>query len=382
MKSKFKALLVLICLFTAAQTPAQDNSNQTVSLTAETFIGKGYNFNFSDCSLPKRKKEIILCAVYENRILLIQNKLRYEAKRTSPNPDLNTEDIYYVSLQKIDFYEYKITKDENGYTDSLGNQKIYYWLKLQTKGHSQDIQHETKGIVNRTFNEYSINIPFQTEKQAESALDIFKIKSKETKEVVFENTKEEKKEEKKEIQKSTTITNSAAQNQFFAAIKTWNEETIRNSLTNGANINAYNEFGQTALFMVIDGSNNELSRVKFLVSNGSDVNARHEKSWTTVLCWAMYRGTIETVKYLVSNGANVNALSGMEQTCTLNSAIESKNLEAVKILVEAGAKINKVSYWSKEKRSPLKIAIDMGLNQIADYLKSKGASEVGITEIY
>ena len=175
------------------------------------------------------------------------------------------------------------------------------------------------------------------------------------------------------VQKNEPIKSADQQKAFFEAINKWDEAAILAAVKKGAQINAYNENGQSALHMVITGRKDETDKVRFLVENKANVNIRHEKSMTTALTSAIYKGNTETVKYLVSHAADVNALSGFDQTPALHAAIKSKSLDMVKIILEAGADINAISYWSKEKRSPLKIAEEMATVEISNYLKSKGA---------
>ena len=91
--------------------------------------------------------------------------------------------------------------------------------------------------------------------------------------------------------------------------------------------------------------------LKYLVSNGADVNARcHIDTWTP-LHHVVTRGldfdsvkdgfSVELVNYLVSNGADVNARCLRNGATPLHYAVDiGYNIEIIKCLVSNGADVN------------------------------------------
>ena len=112
--------------------------------------------------------------------------------------------------------------------------------------------------------------------------------------------------------------------------------------------------------------NEHLEVVKYLVSQGADVNATGDY----VLQFASENGQLEVIKYLISQGANI-------QTCD-NGAIRwsSRNgqLEVIKYLVSQGADIRAdddyAIRWSSRN----------GQLEVVKYLVSQGASTANISE--
>ncbi len=108
---------------------------------------------------------------------------------------------------------------------------------------------------------------------------------------------------------------------------------VKYLVENGANVNAKDNDGWTPLHWA--ASKNNLDMVKYLVETGkADVNAKTSYG-TTPLYWAAEKNNLDMVKYLVENGANVNAKASYGTT-PLHKATLNNNLEMVKYLVETG----------------------------------------------
>ena len=106
----------------------------------------------------------------------------------------------------------------------------------------------------------------------------------------------------------------------------------------GANVNAVNELGQSAL--MVAGFHNQLEAAKSLLKAGANVDlADHEGN--TVLMGASQEGQIPMIKLLLEEGnadSNIVAESG---DTAMSIAAKHGHLEAVKLLVEHGAKVTK-----------------------------------------
>ncbi len=111
--------------------------------------------------------------------------------------------------------------------------------------------------------------------------------------------------------------------------------------------------------LMIAAENGELIRVRALLQEGVDVNAR-SKSGHTALMLAAYAGHLEVVKALLNAGADTNTrayTSHGGEFLTLMSAMDRRNKDWLKILnamIAAGAEVNPKEVFSS---SPLMYAI-------------------------
>ncbi|KAF2820161.1 ankyrin, partial [Ophiobolus disseminans] len=76
-------------------------------------------------------------------------------------------------------------------------------------------------------------------------------------------------------------------------------------LAAGANVNAINDRGRTALMCVSESRKASSEIIPVLVSNGADVN-HVDKSGETALSLIAHFRWIETVDFLLSNGADID----------------------------------------------------------------------------
>lgn len=119
-----------------------------------------------------------------------------------------------------------------------------------------------------------------------------------------------------------------------------------------------------------------INTVKRLVALGFDVNTPSSPRGRPPegpIFSAVNSGNAEVVRWLLEQGARsefvVNDVAGKSRNFALGSAIMDGRLDLVKLLVEYGADVN-VLY---AKRTPLIDAQRMGHEEIAEYLRSKGA---------
>ena len=163
--------------------------------------------------------------------------------------------------------------------------------------------------------------------------------------------------------------------ELLEAVKKGNLEIVKYLVGIGADVNAEDNDGWTALMSGASGGN--LNVVKYFIEKGADVNAKG--GWNiTALMGGAWNDNLEIVKYLIGIGADVNA-KNYEGWTALMSGVCRGNLEIVKYLIEAGADVNaKTNYgWTA-----LMYAEDCNHTEVADYLKNNENEFKKIIEKY
>ncbi|MBG91170.1 MAG: hypothetical protein CL521_05075 [Actinobacteria bacterium] len=170
-------------------------------------------------------------------------------------------------------------------------------------------------------------------------------------------------------------------------------------IANGADVNARDDKGLTALYHAVIGRHTKVLRV--LVDAGADVNAQdkmgreglslaaargfkeviellirkkvdmyaQDKYGNTALMCAAVNGQIDIVKVLIENGADVNAKGGYGMT-PLDLAVEKGNADVVNKICEYGADVNA---QDETGRAVLNRAIFNGHVKVAKMLIANGA---------
>ncbi len=119
------------------------------------------------------------------------------------------------------------------------------------------------------------------------------------------------------------------------------------------------------LFQAIAQRN--LQRVKQLISQGADVNAREPNGIRfSVLCQAV-GGPLEMVQVLVDAGAEINTPRG-EGFSPLGMAASIRRVDVADFLIQHGADVNLMS-----DRTPLMLAAESGALDVAERLLAAGA---------
>lgn len=131
---------------------------------------------------------------------------------------------------------------------------------------------------------------------------------------------------------------------ILEAAENGNVEKIKLLLENGADVNAKDDKGWTPLMMASRHSNtsSNIETVNLLLQNGADVNAKQNTGWTPLMLASRYSNTdsnIQTVKLLLQNGADVN-LKNNDGWTPLKLASKNSNTETVKLLLENDANVN------------------------------------------
>lgn len=150
-------------------------------------------------------------------------------------------------------------------------------------------------------------------------------------------------------------------------------------IVRGANVNATNVYGRTALMEVAGNGNVEF--MSLLLSAGADVNIQ-TRVGGTALHEAALNGHIETVRMLLTKGAKPNAPNGLGQTPLMlacNCAGPRKTCpwrpDIVRLLIAEGADVN-----VKDTHGDTALRWVMGgtkteREEIKQLLKNAGATE-------
>ncbi|MDD5454971.1 MAG: ankyrin repeat domain-containing protein [Candidatus Ratteibacteria bacterium] len=107
--------------------------------------------------------------------------------------------------------------------------------------------------------------------------------------------------------------------------------------------------------------------VKLLIENGADINAKDNKG-NTALMMASITGQTDTVKLLIDKGTDVNAKNNNGITALMLAS----GTNTVKLLIEKGADVN---IKANDSYTALKIASERGDTAIIELLKQAGAKE-------
>jgi len=126
----------------------------------------------------------------------------------------------------------------------------------------------------------------------------------------------------------------------FDAVRSNNVVAVREAISSGANVNAKDKNGWTALMQA--AYNNSLEVAKLLIKKGADVNARDIQG-NTILIVALENNSLEIAKLLIEKGTDINAKNnGGESALTLTT----ENLVKIgKPVVKSVIKALKDSDW-------------------------------------
>ena len=142
--------------------------------------------------------------------------------------------------------------------------------------------------------------------------------------------------------------------------------TVRALLEKGADVNATREDGETALMNA--GSDGDQDIVRTLLERGATVNARDSDGWTA-LFWAASSGRTDIVRTLLEKGADVDSVDSVGKTALMSAAIRGQT-ETVRTLIEKGADVNA---RSKDGHTVLMAAVDLGRIDTVRALLESGA---------
>ncbi|MBA3804424.1 MAG: ankyrin repeat domain-containing protein [Acidobacteria bacterium] len=152
------------------------------------------------------------------------------------------------------------------------------------------------------------------------------------------------------------------------AVKNGNRQMVRALLDAGAEINARNSRGQTALMILDDDASENL--VWDLVAAGAKLNLRDEDGDTALILAASW-SKAEILRALLNAGGRVNAKNKEGETALMKAAAEG-NLESVKLLIDSGAEINRKN---SSGATALKLAEGNEHQDVVEQLEAYSASK-------
>jgi len=156
--------------------------------------------------------------------------------------------------------------------------------------------------------------------------------------------------------------------------KTVYSEIVKTLVAAGANVNAKDKSGATALFSASIDGNTEV--VKALISAGADVNIKAKNEVTILMVASGWNGNREIVKALIDAGAEVNASDSRGQTALIYAAIAG-NAETAKELIASGANI----YMARQDgKIALTLAEEKCKNEVAKILREQ--ENMGVSIVY
>ena len=117
---------------------------------------------------------------------------------------------------------------------------------------------------------------------------------------------------------------------------------IKELRSNGASIDHKDKAGCSALHYAVDGGN--LEAIQYFLMEGADINAKDNSGWTPLLRSASIGGVKEVAELLCKYKCDVNVLDN-EKKSALMIAVINGNQPFVQVLVEHGADLNGLNYF-------------------------------------
>ena len=142
--------------------------------------------------------------------------------------------------------------------------------------------------------------------------------------------------------------------------------TVKKLISESSDVNAMDSSGRTALIEAAWGGHNDV--VKHLIEKGAKVNTGDNVGYTALMR-ASEEGHNAVVTTLVQNGADVNLFGKVRGTTALMLAAEQGHIKTLEILLEHGAKVNAVDQYEETA-----MARAYRTNQLkaAEFLETKG----------
>jgi len=158
---------------------------------------------------------------------------------------------------------------------------------------------------------------------------------------------------------------------LFTAAKNGEQQEVKALLDQGADINAKDDQGMTALHLAAQGGHTDV--VEFLLSKDADINAQNIKGYTPLYS-AIWKNDPNMVGLLVSKGADVN-FSPEDDYSPLHHAVWEENLDIIKVLIDNGADCD---VKDQDGWTDFRYAADEANREIIELFVANGADVSGI----
>ena len=191
-------------------------------------------------------------------------------------------------------------------------------------------------------------------------------------EVQIEVPSQEQERIKKEIQRNEKLFQEKKRptmrySSFLNLCASGNTQKVEAAINDGANVNAKNEYGTTALMEAAENGHTNVAEL--LIENGVDVNAKDDDDWTALM-WATLKGYTEVAELLINHDANVNAKSKYGRTALMLASLKG-HAEVAELLIKHGANVN---VKTNEGWTALMLAALIGHADVAEVLLKHGAN--------
>ncbi|EAY06538.1 PH domain containing protein [Trichomonas vaginalis G3] len=141
-----------------------------------------------------------------------------------------------------------------------------------------------------------------------------------------------------------------------------NLPAVKFLLEHKAEVNACTSTRMTALSFAADNGNAEMAQL--LIEHGANVDYSDDKEYTPAI-FAAIKGHIGVLEQLLHAKCNLKMVDYPQRGSPLMHAIMNEHVDAVKLLVVSGSYLNQ---FDKKKRNALIIAMDVGNQEIIDFL--------------
>ncbi len=154
---------------------------------------------------------------------------------------------------------------------------------------------------------------------------------------------------------------------FIALCKSGDAVKVEEAITNGADVNAKNNEGKTALMWAAMFGHADVAEI--LLKHGANVNAKDNDGWTALMKAAKY-GHADVAEVLLKHGADVNANNNNGKTALMFAA-ENGHADVAEVLLKHGADVNAED---DDGMTALMFAAGYGHVDVAEVLLKHGAN--------
>ena len=125
------------------------------------------------------------------------------------------------------------------------------------------------------------------------------------------------------------------------AVNAGDIERVKSLLSDGADVNAKDDKGNTPLHLLARYGYKKQDIAELLIAKGADVNARNKDGWTPLhfTAWRSYTGHLNIAKLLIDKSADIHARA-KDGRIPLHYAAGSRSLGMVELLLAKGTDVN------------------------------------------